>query len=442
MGEDAFRQGLQEYLSTYAHGNSTWPDLIGILDARTPADLQAWNQVWVNEPGRPVFEYKLETADGKIAELTVKQLGEDGSDRLWPQLFEVLLVYPDRQEELTVNMDRQEVTVKEAAGKPAPSYILFNASGQGYGVFPVDAQVIPALFTLANPVMRASAYINLYENMLNGRTVTPKQLLGIYRKGLAKETEELNLKLLTGQLSDIYWKFMTPADRTRLAATLEQELWNAMEQQPLPNAKKLLFKAYQSIALSKRAQDALYRIWQQEQGPDGVKLTEDDYTSLALALAVRDYEANGSILEKQLQRIQNPDRKLRLQFMMPALSANVQERDAFFASLKQEQHREKEAWVNAALGYLHHPLRTKASEKYLKESLDLLEEIQLTGDIFFPYSWLQATFGSYQITTAAETVRTFLKSHPDYNPKLKAKILQAADDLFRAERLLHTQKGS
>jgi len=38
--------------------------------------------------------------------------------------------------------------------------------------------------------------------------------------------------------------------------------------------------------------------------------------------------------------------------------------------------------------------------------------------------------------TAARSVRTFLQQHPDYNPKLKAKILQAADDLFRAERLV------
>jgi aminopeptidase N len=442
MGEDAFRQGLQEYLKAYAHGNATWPDLIEILDARTPADLQAWNQVWVNEPGRPVFEYELKTADGKITELKVKQQGEDGSDRLWPQFYEVLLVYPDHQKELTVNMNQEEVTVREAAGEATPSFILFNTSGQGYGVFPLDVHMMPALFTLKDPVVRASAYINLYENMLNGRSIAPKQLLDIYRKGLTAETEELNLKLLTNQLGDIYWKFLTPAERTKLAPTLEQEVWSAMQQQAAANAKKLLFKSYQSIALSKKAQDRLYPIWQQEQAPNGVKLTEDDYTSLALALALRDYRADGSILEKQAERIQNPDRKKRLQFLMPALSANVQERDAFFASLKEEQNREKEAWVNTALGYLHHPLRAKSSEKYLKESLDLLEEIQQTGDIFFPYSWLQATFGSYQSTAAADTVRTFLEAHPDYNPKLKAKILQAADDLFRAEQLLNAQKGS
>ena len=62
--------------------------------------------------------------------------------------------------------------------------------------------------------------------------------------------------------------------------------------------------------------------------------------------------------------------------------------------------------------------------------------MKLTGHIFYPYSWLQATLGSYQTASAASTVRAFLQAHPDYNPKLRAKILQAADDLFRAEKLV------
>ncbi len=76
------------------------------------------------------------------------------------------------------------------------------------------------------------------------------------------------------------------------------------------------------------------------------------------------------------------------------------------------------------------------SVRYLKESLEMLQEIQRTGDIFFPSAWLNATFGSYQSKEAAEIVRSFLKSHPAYNAKLKMKILQAADPLFRAEKLI------
>jgi aminopeptidase N len=433
MGEKPFQAGVQEYLKKYAHGNATWPDLIAILDAHTSADLAAWNQVWVNQPGRPVFDYELQPG---ASQLVIRQHAEDNSDRLWPQQFEVTLVYPSGPIKLPVNMSQREIAVPLPTGKGAPSYVLLNSQGLGYGVFPVAPQAADHLASLADPVTRASTYIALYENMLAGRGLAPRPLLDRYLAQTEHETNDLNIKLLTGQMSAIFWQFLKPAERDALAPDLEKALWQAMLDQQKPGEQKLYFKAYQSITLSLRAQKRLYGIWRSQKAPGLVKLTEDDYTALALALAVRDYPAVRPILPQQLSRITNVDRRQRLQFLMPALSEEEAVRDQFFASLKDEKNREKEAWVQSALGYLHHPLRQATSEKYLPASLDLLQEIQQTGDIFFPAGWLQATLGSYQSPTAARTVREFLAAHPNYNPQLRAKLLQAADDLFRAEKLV------
>ncbi len=443
MGKEALRDGLREYLKKYSYGNATWADLIAILDAHTPTDLLAWNRVWVNETGRPEFTYDIDfeldkntIRTSKIKQFTIRQEGEDGSERVWPQFFEVALLYPDRVEELTVYMNADSVELTEAVGKGFPEGVIFNSSGQGYGLFPAGVQLLRKLPEVADPLMRASAYVNLYENMLNGGEIRPILLADLYMRMLNKEPEELSLRLITGQLSDIFWQYLPPTQRTDWGVYLEKKVWDTMQQQPEANKKKLLFKLYQSIALSQEAQERLYIIWKTQQAPAGVTLTEDDYTSLALALAVRDYTSDSNILEQQLARIKNPDRQKRLQFMMPALSGDVAVRDAFFISLLDEKNREREAWVTAALGYLHHPLRAGTSIKYLRPSLDELEEIQKIGDIFFPESWLRATLGNYQSYEAGEIVRDFLDEHPNFNPRLKAKLLQAADGLFRAVRLL------
>ena len=68
----------------------------------------------------------------------------------------------------------------------------------------------------------------------------------------------------------------------------------------------------------------------------------------------------------------------------------------------------------------------------MRPALELLEEIQRTGDIFFPSGWLDATLGGHNSPSAAAIVRRFLDERPNYPPRLKAKILQSADDLFRA----------
>jgi aminopeptidase N len=119
---------------------------------------------------------------------------------------------------------------------------------------------------------------------------------------------------------------------------------------------------------------------------------------------------------------------------MPALSENQQTRDAWFESLKDVNNRRHEPWVLEGLQYLHHPLRAAQAEKYIRPSLDLLVEIQRTGDIFFPTRWMNATLGGHNTPAAAQTVRKFLGEQKDYPIRLRRIILQASDNLFRASQ--------
>jgi len=434
MGKGKFQMGVREYLTKFANKNASWPDLITILDKYTDADLQKWNKVWVNEAGRPVIDYTIEKASNKIEKFVIKQTSEYGADKIWPQLMEVTLYYPGHIEELTINLNSKNVELKAAEGKEIPSFILFNSSGQGYGLWPLDTAIFKKIYSIEKPVNRSSVYISLYENMLNGRYIKPSELLNLFVKGLDQEKEELNLKLITNYISNIYWEFISVNERAGKSASLETALWNSMQKQSLQNNKKVLFKTYQDIYLSSEAGKRLNEIWENQKAPTGIKLTEDDYTSLAFSLVLRD--GDSSILDKQFKRITNIDRRKRFEFIAPAVSSSVKKRDDFFKSLELKSNRDKESNVGAALYYLHHPLRQKNSFKYLKKSLDMLVEIQKTGDIFFPQNWLQATFGYYQSKEALKIVQDFLEKNPHYNPKLKAKIFQCSDNLFRAQKLL------
>ena len=440
MGMVSFQTGVREYLKTFANGNASWPELIRILNKYSKTDLIKWNKVWVEEVGRPILDYDMALKDGKISKFSVSQKAEQGPSRMWSQIFELTLVYPDHQEEMVVDLDASKVELKLLKGKEKPLFILFNSSGQGYGLMPVDTSMLHKIQDIQKPLVRASAYISLYENMLNQRYITPESLFKIILEGLSKETEELNLKLMTGYLSTIYWNFTLPAERSKLAENLEGSLWNSMSMQATANNKKILFKAYQDVFTTSYAYRKLHLIWKSEVAPEGIKLTEDDYTSLSFSLALRP-EVDAAVLPAQLDRIKNKDRKSRFEFIMPALSPDESVRDAFFDKLALKENRSKESNITTALSYLHHPLRQETSIKYLSKSLDLLSEIQATGDIFFPQSWLQATFGNYQSKQAAAVVADFLKSHPDYNPKLQAKILQTSDNLFRAVDLLEHKES-
>jgi len=426
-GADQLRQGLRTYLQTYSFGNASWPKLIEILDPLTREDLAAWNQQWINRPGRPELDYRLDTQAGKISQLTVLQ--NNPGD--WKQHFSLAFVYPDRTETIPVYMNSSKTQVPGVKGKAVPLFIVFNSDGTGYGTFPVDPKLLGAMDRLS-PVMRATTYLNAYEKVLNGVGITPQELLVHYAANFSTETEELIVQRMSKHFRNIYWQFLTDSERAQLHPGLEKQLWQAIAHGQSAAKKRTLFQLYAGIALSSDATGDLYGIWHTRKPGAGLVLSDEDYIQLAAELALREHPRTAEILKDQLARIQNADRRKGFAFASRALSQDIAVRDAFFASLADPQQRENETWVTEGLGYLHHPLRARTSEKYLPETLALLEAIQRTGDIFFPSAWLRSSLGYYRSANAAAIVRRFLHENPDYNPNLRRKILQEADDLLRA----------
>lgn len=436
IGEENFRKGISEYLRKYAYSNATWPDLITILDNQTPEDLQSWNKVWVNEPGRPIIDYTIKYKGNKIENFKISQHPEHGdTQKLWPQEFQISLFYPDKIEKVDVKFSEKQQDIPELKGMLKPLFVLQNSSGIGYGVFNVDNDLISGFSLIKDPVSRASAYISLYENMLGGSGITPQELLHFFAGQLQKESTELNLRLITGYISGIYWGFLTESIRNKESESLENIVWNALQKQAAVNNKKNLFDCYQGIFRSRKAYDNLYTIWKSQTAPQGITLNDEDFTNLALALSLRNNN-NNDLLQEQLTRIKNPDRINRFKIIMKAASSDKKIRDEFFNSLAERQNRSNESAVGSALVYLHHPLRQHTSINYLPQTLELLKEIQKTGDIFFPDNWLRSTFSSYQNPKALTVVNRFIQQNPDYNSILKNKILQATENLRRVQKLV------
>lgn len=436
MGEDNFQKSVNIYLKKYAYSNASWPDLISILDSQTKEDLQSWNKTWVNETGRPIVQYKVDYKNDKIEKIVITQSPEYGKEKkIWKQRFQIALYYTDTIIKLDVPVASAKQELVALKGIRKPLFLQLNSSGIGYGVFAIDSALYNHFSSITDPVSRASAYTALYENMLNGVSASPEKLLQFFANQLASETTELSLRLMTNYMSTIYWAFISKERREQISIDLETKLWSALQTQTVRNNRKNIFDTYQNVFLSKQAYDRLYQIWKSQTPPENVVLNDDDYTGLALSLALRNSN-NGQLLQEQLARIKNPDRVSRFKIITQAASSDKSTRDTFFYSLIAKTNRSNESAVGAALSYLHHPLRQESSIDYLPKTLELLQEIQKTGDIFFPYNWLQAAFSFYQDPRALKIVDDFIRQHPDYNPVLRNKILQTTDNLRRTQKLL------
>ncbi|MEH6408178.1 MAG: M1 family aminopeptidase, partial [Leeuwenhoekiella sp.] len=432
VGKEKFREGIQEYIKTYAYDNAVWNDLVEILDAKTPIDMKKWSDVWVNQSGRPVFSDEIKYDEKGISSFEILQQAEDGSDKIWPQTFKIGLIYPNSTKIFTINITDNKAQIKEIEGLPKPESIIYNYDGLGYGVFPLEENTLMQIPKIEDDVARAYSYINSYEKTLNGG-ITAIAEFKLLEEGLKNEKNEFIMNLISGELQNVFWHFLTPTERDDQQKELEDLAYNNLQTNLKPNIKKTLFNVFSNVAYSDEGKERLYKIWKKDTEIADLRLNEDDFTAMAMDLAVYQHPKTKEILQQTEDSISNPDKKKRFHFLLPALSADENVRDEFFDSFKDEKNREKESWVLSAANLINHPLRQQTAIKHLQLSLDLVEEIQRTGDIFFPKAWLNSTIGNYSSKEAYDILQNFLTSHPDFSPILKKKLLQATDDLYRAQ---------
>ncbi|MBO9583287.1 MAG: ERAP1-like C-terminal domain-containing protein [Flavobacterium sp.] len=435
MGKESFQKGIQKYIQKYANDNADWNNLVEILDAETPLDMKKWSEVWVNQSGRTIFSDKIEyDVQNRIKKFEIIQQAEDKSENVWPQIFQIGLVYANDVKVLTANITDKNLVLKEAVGLEKPLFIIYNYNGFGYGVFPLDGNNLNYIASLKDEVARASTYSNLYENTLIGN-VSVNQAFECFLKAIQTEENELVLRIASNNLNTIYWKFLSEKQQNKVQKQLIAILYDRLQANLSSNIKKTLFGLFSSVAYSDSGKASLYKVWNREISISGLKLNEDDYTNMAMNLAIFKHPKADEILERTRNSISNPDKKKRFEFLLPSLSKNESVRNAFIESLKEDSNREKESWVSVGLANVNHPLRQESAKKYIRFSLDLVDEIQRTGDIFFPKDWLDSTVGKYSSKYAFDEVQRFLKENPNFSPILKRKLFMATDLLYKAQNI-------
>ena len=436
LGEEAFKAGIQEYIKTYANSNADWGELVSILDAASTSDIKSWSNVWVNSSGRPLFSEEKELdKEGNITKFMIHQKAEDGSNKVWKQSFEIQLKDKSgNKKRLNIKNMGKSFDISQAVKDFKPSEVLYNTNGLGYGVFPIYKKEINSYKNIKDEVSRGYQFINLYENMLLGE-VDPLTIYKILFSAILEEKNELITNYLSGSLQNIFWTFLEKEVQDKLQQPINTDLWKLLQSDFPANIKKTLFSLYQSVAVSEAGKEHLFQIWKKEKEIKNLFLNENDFTALAMKLAIYEHPKSVEIIEEQQTRITNKDRLERFKWLIPSLSKDRSVRDFFMKTLLEKENREKESWVETALSNIHHPLRQNLAIKHLKPILEKLEEVQITGDIFFPKGWLANSIGKYSSAESNTVLQDFLNDNPNYNPILLKKLLQTTDNLTRAQSI-------
>lgn len=443
-GEENLKRGLQVYLNKYTWGNARWDDLVAILEETSQKPLGEWSRMWVREAGMPIIKPVIAEDDGY--RISLSEDDPAGILRHWPQTLKTMVITSTDTVTAELAPAERDSYITTA---DKPLCVIPDISGRAYGTFLFDsisaAYLVNNLPTFEEPLLKGILWINMYENVIS-KTVSPADFCETAMRDLQVITDLQLRNYLAERFTSVWWNHMTAGERSARAAEAEAMLKGRMLSAETLSEKRSWFGTLENVTVSRRGMDYLAALWKRGELPGAalrgtvqpggrlsgpVRLSEDELCTLALTLALKGLPGAQGIIAEQRERIAGKERLERFDFVIPAVSADATVRDTFFENLSDPANREREPWVLEALEYLHHPSVAERSEKYILPSLEMLEEIKATGDIFFPGSWISTTLEGHRTPEARETVEKFLDEHPDYPADLRLKILQAADHLFR-----------
>ncbi len=394
LGESNFRDGLREYLREFGYSNASWDDLVKILDRRTETDLEHWSEVWIKEPGMP--RYRGKVTDGH---LEVIQDDSSGRGKEWRQSLK--------------------------HGTAEHRYWIPNIDGKGYGWFQPDGESLDYImkhWREFRETQRMSLLMTLYENSWHG-TLDRKVFIDWCAANVLTESNPLIFSSLISCAAGE--SVRCREDCPEFSDCLRSV---ALDPGRAHEIRLMAFRQYYKSALSLSQFGELYSIWKTQRAYPGLEPAESDFTDIACRLIVAFPDSASVIAEVQSGRIANPDRRETFGMLCRAASPDPEERRTlFFHFLESARNRRPESRVLSALALLCHRDRKEEALSYIVPSLDALEEIQKTSDIFFPSSWCQVLLRNQTDSAAVEIVDGWLSSHPDLNPLLATKILQALD---------------
>ena len=254
VGENAFRDGLREYLERYSYGNATWSDLIRILDARTKQDLVQWSRAWVEERGRPTVSTSVRVDErGQVEGLDLTMADPLDRGLVWPERLHLVLGYADAARRVPVDVTRERTAVRLPRGLDKPLYVLPSGDGLGYGLFLLDETsrdyLLAHVERIPEAVTRGAAWVTMWDNLVE-RRVSADALLATAMRALPEESDEQNAQRVLAYTTRMFWRYLSPDQRRARGTELEGILRAGIGRGRTQSQKSAWFNAYRDTVLS------------------------------------------------------------------------------------------------------------------------------------------------------------------------------------------------
>src|SRR5256885_2279051 len=230
LGEQAFRNGVNDYLKEHAYGNATAEDFWGAMSHASGKPVDKIMQSYVTQPGVPLVSVKAK-CEGNKAEVALEQQRffynkealQAGSQELWQ--IPVCYSAAGGAKQCVLLDQKQKSFQIDGCGEG----LNFNAGGQGYyrvSYDPESLEKLTASVGKMSPLEKVSLLDNQWALMRADRNTVGDFLALV--DGMKNSHERAVLERVDDRLQYVHDNLLTEADRPNFEAWVQRLLRPAL----------------------------------------------------------------------------------------------------------------------------------------------------------------------------------------------------------------------
>lgn len=221
VGDEAFHAAARDWFASRAFANGSLDDFLDALGRASGRDMRPWARAWLRTCGPSILTTEIETENGAISRLAVRQACADpvtGESVLRPHSLIIGLYSFDasgalvRVRRLPATLAEEVTEIPGAAGLAAPDLVIVNDEDLTYAVVRPDSAslrvMLDSLGALTDPMARALAWSGLH-NLLRDARLSPTDFVTAV---LAHADDATELSTLATLLSQAARAALTYAD--------------------------------------------------------------------------------------------------------------------------------------------------------------------------------------------------------------------------------------
>ncbi len=174
IGDEAFGEGLRDYIQKYQWSNTQLEDLIACFQEalkkrKSDINLAHWVDMWLKKSGTNELTPEYKVKDGKITEFNIHQTSSTYGDKINRVHRLIIGVYDAKlKETLYENVlvqDKEKTPVPQLVGTPEPTAVFLNVNDFTYAKIRLDEKSFAAFSHNLRQVPGALTRLMIYRSV-------------------------------------------------------------------------------------------------------------------------------------------------------------------------------------------------------------------------------------------------------------------------------------